>query len=523
MIFLSGLAAAVVAIAGAVTAAPPPDALIPAPASVRPIEGDGFSLARDVVIVAAEPLAGIASQLASALREATGAEPRILSAAPAGQPQIRLQLQTSASTRVPGAYRLTVDAHQVVAEAGTPEGLFHAAQTLRQLLWPTAHAARPVITPVEIIDAPGCRWRGLLVDVAAHFQRPAMLEHIIDQLAYYKMNVLHLHLTDYGGWRFEVPSLPRLAAVGGRGDLEHPGVGEPRYYTEEEVRHLVAYAAQRFITIVPEIEMPGHAGAAARAYPKFFTSDGTFNPAASGVYDFITSIVAEVSRQFPGQTIHFGGDEVSTGTWSELPDVRRFMDEHGLRSHADLQRYFYEQVARIIRAAGRQPMAWDETAEAGIGPEVTIQWWRKARPDVRDAALARGAELVLSPVDQVYLDYAAGPGEPGSPWEGNDNGPTSVEKILRWEPLNGIPSSARPEQIAGVEAALWTQFIRTDRFLEFMLYPRLLAVAEVAWRPAATRDPPEFQRRLVPHIERLRAAQINVRTNSNDATPYLIH
>jgi hexosaminidase len=273
---------------------------------------------------------------------------------------------------------------------------------------------------------------------------------------------------------------------------------------------------------VPEIEMPGHAGAAARAYPEFFDAAGTFNPAAPGVYEFIAAIAAEVAKQFPGPNIHFGGDEVSTEGWSKLPQVPRFMEAEGLKSNAELQRYFYGRVANIIRSAGRRAMAWDETAEVGVDSNVMIQWWRKARPDVRDAALAKGAEMVLSPVDQIYLDYAAGPGEPGSPWEGNDNGPTSVEKILRWQPLAGVRAE-HVDKIAGVEAALWTQFIRTEGFFQFMLYPRLVAVAEVAWSPRRNRDATEFYRQLSPHLERLRAQGLNPRTDSSDAFRYLTH
>lgn len=510
-------------VASSTTAEPPIAYLIPAPASARPLAGDGFPIATAAVIVADPSLASIASGLASALERTTNQTPRIVAAAPSAGPRIRLVLRAEPAESVAGAYRLSIGANEIVAEAGAPEGLFHAVQTLRQLLAATADGRSTTLPPVEIVDAPRFRWRGLLVDVAGHFHGPAALRQIVDQLAYYKMNVLQLHLTDYGGWRVEVPSYPRLTSVGGRGNLETPGIGEPQFLTQAELRELVAYAAERFVTIAPIVEMPGHAGAAARAYPEFFTRDGTFNPAAPGVYDFIATIVAEVGRQFPGRVFHFAGDEVNTGSWSQLPEVAAFMKAEGLKTHAELQRYFYNRVAQIIRSAGRQPMAWDETAEAGVHSGVTIQWWRKARPDVRDAALARGVEMVLSPVDQVYLDYAAGPGEPGAPWEGNDNGPTSVEKILRWEPLDGIPPSVRPEQIAGIEAALWTQFMRSESFLQFMLYPRLLAVAEVAWRPRGERDPAEFQRRLAPHLARLRAEHINVRSSSNDATPYLIH
>ncbi|WP_044891725.1 family 20 glycosylhydrolase [Opitutus terrae] len=244
-------------------------------------------------------------------------------------------------------------------------------------------------------------------------------------------------------------------------------------------------------------------------------TDYTIPEACRYGYEFIATIAAEVARQFPGPYFHFGGDEVSTGQWARLPQVPAFMRAERLQTPAELQRYFYARVAKIIQQAGKRPMAWDETAEVGVDPAATIQWWRKAKPDVRDQALANGIELVLSPVDQVYLDYAAGPGEPGSPWEGNDNGPTSLGKILSWEPVPADLPERGLNQIAGIEAALWTQFIRTEGFLEFILYPRLLAIAEVGWRPRGERDPAEFERRLAPHLERLRAAGVNVRTRSD--------
>lgn len=507
--------------AGAV-AAPAPARLIPSPVSLQQAEGAPFVFSRDVVVVGEKALAPITRHTAATLGTMIGRQLSVVEQSPAG-PRIQLVLQHGNSPTTIGAYRLRVQPTEIRAEADTAEGLFHAAQTLQQLATLSPETKQWTVPLVTVVDEPRFRWRGLLVDVAAHFWSKELLKQVIDSLAFYKMNVLHLHLTDYGGWRIEVPAYPRLATIGGQGNLETPGVGESRYYTRAEVREIVDYAAERFVTIVPEIEMPGHAGAAARAYPEFFDGEGTFNPAAPGVYDFIAAIVAEVARQFPGPNLHFGGDEVSTERWTQLPQVAPFMQAEGLKNSAELQRYFYGRVAKIIAAAGRRPMAWDETAEAGVEPGVLIQWWRKARPDVRDAVLAKGGELVLSPVDQVYLDYAPGPGEPGAPWEGNDNGPTSVEKILRWEPVPASLSAAQAGKILGVEAALWTQFMRTEGFLQFMLYPRVLAVAEVAWSPRGTRDPAEFQQRLAPHIERLRAHGIQVRTHSGDATPYLIH
>lgn len=260
-----------------------------------------------------------------------------------------------------------------------------------------------------------------------------------------------------------------------------------------------------------------------RAYPEFFDKSGHFNPAKPETYAFIHAVLSEVVRLFPAPYLHFGGDEVGDETWKDMPDVDRLKAEHGLKTTNDVEAYFADRVVKIIAGLGKRPMAWDEQAESGVDKNVVIHWWRKGRPDVLTAAAAGGYDLVLSPVDQVYFDYTQGPGEPGAPWEGNDNGPTSIAKILAWEPVPAGFTPAEESRVLGVEAALWTEFIRSDRYLEFMTYPRLVAFAEVAWRPRGARDEQEFTTRLQPHIEMLRAKGINARRESGDAFDYLVH
>ncbi len=202
-------------------------------------------------------------------------------------------------------------------------------------------------------------------------------------------------------------------------------------------------------------------------------------------------------------------------------DVDRLKAELGLKTTKDVEAYFVRNVVKIIKSVGKRPMAWDEQAEAGASNDVVIQWWRKGRPDVLTAAAQRGSDLVMSPVDKVYFDYHQGPGEPGAPWEGNDGGPTSIAKILSWE---AVPASFTPTQAAkvlGVEAAIWTEFIASERYLEFMTFPRLLAFAEVAWRPKGPRDEAEFNARLAPHVEALRAQGLDARRDEGDAYEFI--
>ena len=486
--------------------------LIPMPVSVAWHDGRFPITARTVV-----EGHGDAASTASYLSQELG-----LKDTKGGASRIRLMLVPETVIAGQEAYRLTVSRNEVRIQASHPSGLFYGAQTLRQLVTRTARGSQTV-PAIDISDAPRFGWRGLLVDVSRHFfGKPALLR-IIDEMAAYKLNVLQLHLTDDPGWRIEIPAYPKLTEIGALGDATRPDSGVRQYFTEDDIRDIVAHAAECHITVVPEIEMPGHAGSEARAYPEFFDSSGHFNPAKPESYTFIRTVLSEVARLFPGPIIHFGGDEVPDDTWKEMPDVARLKAERGLKTTDDVEAYFGHKVAAIIQDVGKRPMAWDEQAEAGAAKNVVIHWWRKGRPDVLNAAAKAGYELVMSPVDQVYFDYSQGPGEPGAPWEGNDNGPTSIAKILAWEP---VPDSFTPEETArvlGVEAAVWTEFIRTERYLQFMTFPRLLTFAEVAWRPRGPRDEKEFSNRLQPHTDALRAKGINARRGEGDAYEFIVH
>lgn len=419
---------------------------------------------------------------------------------------------------MPGAeaYHLRVADDGILIEASDPRGLFYGTQTLRQLVATDASGVRTVPN-VDIRDAPRFRWRGLLIDVSRHFFGKPTILRIIDEMAAYKLNILQLHLTDDPGWRLEIPGFPKLTEVGAL----DPKTGTRQFFTARDIREIVAYAAARHIIVVPEIEMPGHSGSEARAYPEFFDGQGRFNPGKPETYEFIRRVLTEVARLFPGPYLHFGGDEVGDDAWQDLPEVARLKAEHGLATTHDVQSYFGRRVAAIIQRLGKRPMAWDEQAEAGADKDVVIFWWRKGRPDVLDAATKAGYDVVLSPVDQVYFDYPQALGEPGAPWEGNDNGPTSIAKILKWEP---VPDSFNPQQaghVLGVEAAAWTEFIESERYLEFMTFPRLLAFSEVAWGRRGPRDEGEFNVRLKPHIDALRARGIHARREQGDAFDFM--
>jgi len=497
LVFL-GLAAQ----AGAASAARP--ALIPLPTSVTWLDGEVRLTSGTKIegLGAAEPTAALLSQ-------SLGIKPG------KGAGRIRLALVPAGKMPGPEAYHLRATGTEILIEASDPRGLFYGVQTLRQLVTAKADGLRTVPS-VEIRDAPRFAWRGLLIDEGRHFFGKPTLLKIIDEMAAYKLNSLKLHLTDYEGWRLEIPGYPKLTQVGAMVD------GKPQYFTTADMQEIVQYAAEQHIMVVPEIEMPGHAGAAARSYPEFFNPDASaFNPANPKTYDFIRGVLTEVARLFPAPYIDFAGDEVGDEMWKGMADVDRLKAEQGLKTNQDVQAYFGRKVVGIIESLGKRPMAWDEQVDAHAPKSVIIQWWRRDRPDVLKAAANEGHDLVISPADQLYFDYPQGPGEPGAPWEGNKGGPQSIAKMLAWEP---VPDGFTPDESAhvlGIEACVWTEFISTERYLQFMTFPRLLALAEIAWRPKGQRDEAEFSKRLEPHIEALRAKGINARRGEWDAYEFI--
>lgn len=488
-------------------------ALVPWPRSVSEA-GGSFQLTERAAITYPEVAAPAAALLKSRLH-LRRADPGVADTA------IALRIDPAAATGAEG-YRLSVGAAGIAIEAETDRGLFYGAQTLLQLV-PAPCGRECLIPGVRIEDAPRFEWRGLLVDISRHFFGKAALVQIIDEMAAHKLNVLHLHLTDDPGWRFEVPAYPKLVSVGARGDQDAPGVGPPKYLSRRDVHELVEHARSRYVEIVPEVEFPTHCAAAARAYPELFLGERSINPASDASWAFVTEVFTEAARQFPSRYLSFGGDEFGGESWEQSPQVQQLRQRAGLTSEREVEGWFDNQMGELIAKLGRRPMAWDETAEAGVTPQVLIQWWRKDRPEVLDAAIHSGHDVVLSPVDELYLDYPQARGEPGAPWEGNDNGPTSTAKILSWQPVPPRYTPQEARHIRGVEAALWTEFIRSESYLQFMLYPRLFAVADVAWRSADSTKVPDFQSRVQSYLERMRVEGTHVRRSAADAVEYMTH
>jgi hexosaminidase len=489
--------------AGAASAAAHP-ALIPMPAAVEWKEGS-VPVGPATIVEGRGKAAAVASYVARELGLRTSG---------GGKSRVRLSIVPARKIPSPEGYHLRASGSEVVIEASDPSGLFYGTRTLKQLLAGTPD--RSTIPAVDINDSPRFRWRGLLVDEGRHFFGKSTLLKVIDEMAAYKLNVLKLHLTDYEGWRLEIPAYPRLTEIGSLSD------GKRQYFTTAEMREIISYAADRHIMVIPEIEMPGHAGAAARSYPEFFNPDkSAFDPANPATYEFIRGILSEVARLFPAPYIDFAGDEVGEEMWKGMADVEKLKAEQGLRTNQDLQAYFGRKVVSIIESLGKRPMAWDEQVEAQAPKSVIIQWWRRDRPEILKAAAGAGHELVISPADELYFDYHQGEGEPGAPWEGNKGGPQSIAKMMAWEPVPDGFTEEEAGKVLGIEACVWTEFIATERYFEFMTFPRLLALAEIAWRPKGPRDEAEFSKRLEPHIEALRSKGINARRGEWDAYEFI--
>jgi hexosaminidase len=519
------LSAAAAAAAAGLAPAIPAAAVLPQPTSVT-IQPDQAPFAFDPKPLVTAPAAlvvparALASRLGLSLTETAPNSGRL----------IRFELDPSVGPVV-GAYRLQVREAQITISAAEPAGAFYAVQTLLQVL-PKADAAGKAaslsVPALDITDAPRFVWRGLMLDVARHFHGVERVKRVIDQMAVYKLNRLHLHLSDDSGWRVAIKAYPKLTTVGARGDYSNPKRAA-QFYSAADIRAIVAYAAERYIEVVPEIDMPGHSGAAARAYPEFFDGRVTFNPAHPGTYKFIDTVLGELADLFPGRYIHFGGDEVwiDKTRWGEMPDVLAMARELSPAGEAPqikrVEAEFARRMVQMIKQHGRVAIGWDEVIAAGLNDEMVVQFWRMDHPEAVHTALKQGQAVVLSPVDRMYLDYPAGLGEPGAPWEGNTGGPISVEKIVAWEPMPVGLNAEQRVRVLGVEAPLWTENVRSESYLEYMLYPRLAAVAEVAWREQPNSAPEAFVKRLQPHIARWKAQGLNVRGSRDDAYQYKVH
>jgi len=391
------------------------------------------------------------------------------------------------------AYSIKISEKAVRISAGDSAGVFYALRTVDQLKKSDGGLRKGIVR-----DKPRFHWRGFMLDESRHFFGKEYVEEMLDAMADLKLNVFHWHLTDDPGWRIEIEAFPELTAVGARGNHTDPAA-PACYYTQEEIRSIVKYAADRHITIVPEVDMPGHAAASNRAYPQYCGGgteehpDFTFNPGKEETYSYLTAILREVAGLFPGEYIHIGGDEVSFGraAWTDDPDVLALMEREGLGDLDGVEAYFIRRMADSVRALGKIPMCWDDVLEAGPGNDkLAITWWRHDRPDHLSKALEGGYFTVLCPRKPLYLDFVQHDSHKiGRRWDGF----CPLEDVYAFPDSLGIPEGAA---VAGLQANLWSEQVSTVKRAEFLTFPRIFALAEAAWTSASNKDFADFSARL---------------------------
>lgn len=516
-------------------------ALIPLPTRLAREEGE-FVLESGTTIWTDDASVALGRQLAAYLAPATGFTLEVRSGGepPARSIQLRREASLAGELGSEG-YSLDVRPNSVIAQAAQPAGLFYAIQTIRQLLPPEIfQSSRPVgarrwtIPAVEIEDFPRFRWRGGHLDVGRHFMPKEFVKRYIDLLAMHKMNTFHWHLTEDQGWRIEIKKYPRLTEVGAwrketivgrpnRADStqnQYDGKRHGGFYTQDDVREVVTYAAERFINVVPEIEMPGHAQAAIAAYPwlgnyperqidvwnRWGVSPNILN-AEPRTIEFMKDVLAEVLTLFPGQFIHVGGDEAVKTQWHASPRIQARIRELGLKNEEELQSWFIRQMDTYLTARGRRLVGWDEILEGGLAPGATVMSWRGVQGGI--AAARAGHDVVMAPTTHTYFDYYQTQNRDAEPLQ--IGGFLPLDTVYAFDP---IPAGLEPQyarHILGTQGQLWTEYMPNPRQVEFMAFPRMTALSEVAWTPRARKDFADFRRRLDVHLRRLDALQVNYR------------
>ncbi len=518
--------------------------IIPQPVSV--IKGAGlFTLPKNVIIQApgTPELSTAVAILRERLSEPTGY--RVISVNTSPTPTIKLQLNslTDAGLGSEG-YHLSVTPTQVVIRANRAAGLFYGIQSFIQLL-PVEIESQMLVNNVnwtapvaEIKDYPKLGWRGLMFDVARHFFTKDEVKQYIDAMVRYKYNLLHLHLTDDEGWRMEIKGLPKLTEVGAWnvkrigtfGDFIPPTADERRdyggFYTQEDIKELVSYAKERFVDILPEIDVPGHSLAAIVSYPELSCTpeavnykvrsgekimdwsggappkalvDNTLCPANEKVYSFMDTVISQVAKLFPFEYIHLGGDEAPINYWQSNEQVKALMVREGMKDIKEVQGYFTRRVEKIVESKGKKFMGWDEILEGGVSPTTAVMSWRGMKYGIEAAHDKH--QVVMSPTTFAYLDYM----QSDAISEPKVYASLRLNKSYEFEP---IPDGVDPQYIKGGQANLWTEQVFNIRQAEYMTWPRGLAIAESVWSPKGRKNWPEFFGRVESHFKRLDLAEI---------------
>jgi hexosaminidase len=522
----------------------PQIAIIPEPVSVKTTSGT-FALPQVVTVSAPsqQELEQSLSILTQRLKDAAGATVTISDNNANATIRISLNQNSNATIGNEG-YTLTVTPTFIAITANKPAGVFYAVQSLLQLM-PAAiegrEAAKGVkweIPAVEITDYPRFGWRGLMFDVSRHFFTKEEVKNYMDVMARYKFNLLHLHLTDDEGWRIEIKGLPKLTEVGAWnvkrvgyfGTFKKPADNEPKdyggFYTQDDIKELVQYAGERFINILPEVDVPGHSLATVVSYPELSCTpeaknykvrsgeaimdwsrghppialvDNTLCPANEKVYEFMDKVITQLAELFPFEYMHLGGDECPKNYWEKNPQIKALMKKEGLKTMDEVQSYFTKRVGKIVEAKGKKLIGWDEILQGGLAPGAAVMSWRGIKGGIEAAKM--GHEVVMSPTTFAYIDYMQA--DPAI--EPRVYSSLRLSKSYEFEP---VPEGVDAKFIKGGQANLWTEQIYNMRAAHYMTWPRGFAISESVWSPKEKKNWDNFVSKVEKHFDRFDAAQV---------------
>ena len=510
--------------------------LIPKPAEL--VMARGSFIIDHKTVLKVSPLndqtISVAESLAGMIRKSASVPLPVSEGSKEAGNSIVMVIDTAVSDNSEG-YILSVTGRSIFLKSPSAEGLFRGVQTIRQLLPPQLETegaltgeAAAVLPACYITDAPRFSYRGLHLDVCRHFFTVDEVKRYLDIMALHKFNVFHWHLTDDQGWRIEIKKYPELTTVGsqrketlaghgGRPPFTFDGIPHGGYYTQEQAREIVKYAADRFITVIPEIEMPGHAVAAIASYPwlsctgneldvqtRWGVFDDVFCAGKDTVFAFLEDVLDEVIEIFPSEYIHIGGDECPKVRWENCSSCQKRIKDEGLKDEHGLQSWFITRMEKYLNARGRQIIGWDEILEGGLAPGATVMSWRGVNGGIEAARM--GHDAIMTPTGFAYLDYYQS--EPvGEPLA--IGGYVPLEKVYSFEPLPAELTPDEQKHILGFQGNVWTEYIPTLSHLEYMAFPRAFAIAETGWTPALKKDFEEFLTRLEVQKERYDLMKIN--------------
>lgn len=476
----------------------------------------------------------IADHLSGIFEKAAGWKLDILVGGNEGSNQIYFKTEPMLN---PEAYSLEVQKNRIVIKAAQAAGFFYAVQTLRQLLpaeiesTPTEKKTEWLVPVISISDSPAFKWRGYMLDVSRHFFTKEEVMRMIDNLAIHKINTLHLHLVDDQGWRIEIKKYPKLTEIGAwrvnhedkhwnsrPKQQEGETASYGGFYTQNDIREMVAYAQSRFVTIIPEIEMPAHVTSALAAYPQYSCTGGPFTVLPGGVWPitdiycagkdstflFLEDILTEVASLFPTKYIHIGGDEATKTEWEKCPDCKKRLKAEKLKNVHELQSYFIKRIEKFLHSKGKVLLGWDEILEGGLPAEATVMSWRGFEGGIE--AANQGHDVVMTPTSDCYIDYYQGPADQEPLAIG---GYLPLGKVYAFNPVPEELSAGAAKHILGGQANLWTEYVPDLKHAEYMTFPRIGALAETLWSPKEVRNWENFSQRIQLFMKRYEQMGIN--------------